>query len=217
MHIRDQRNSNNFHGYKKIDLIINSKFIDANKHTAKELHHMDLQETIVLRIQRGRERWSHLATNYGPEGLERITHASSERHQWRWWTPSEMVSRLDLVVLDSAAAGWIFHRIPYGFGNIGVFIEQRGGPGAPEWAQPTKARLGLLARPGGLCSPRSTPQAQPGPIMFLLVQKNLRKVSLRLDSVWYWFSVMYKNMQKTATGTWHYVNRLVPKNDIKWL
>ena len=22
------------------------------------------------------------------------------------------------------------------------------------------------------------------------------------------------NMQKTATGTWHYVNRLVPKNDI---
>ena len=26
-----------------------------------------------------------------------------------------------------------------------------------------------------------------------------------------------KNMQKTATGTWHYVNRLVPKNDIKGL
>jgi hypothetical protein len=24
-----------------------------------------------------------------------------------------------------------------------------------------------------------------------------------------------KNLQKTATGTWHYVNRLVPKNDIK--
>ena len=69
MHIRDQRNSNNFHGYKKIDLIINSKFIDPNKHTAKELHHMDLQETIVLRIQR--ERGSHLATNYGPEGLQR--------------------------------------------------------------------------------------------------------------------------------------------------
>ena len=45
-----------FHGYKKIDLIINSKFIDPNKHTAKELHHMDLQETIVLRIQREREK-----------------------------------------------------------------------------------------------------------------------------------------------------------------
>ena len=24
-----------------------------------------------------------------------------------------------------------------------------------------------------------------------------------------------KNMQKTATGSWHYVNKLVPKNDIK--
>ena len=82
MHIRDQRNSNNFHGYKNIDLIINSKLIDPNKHIEKEFHHMDLQESIVLRIQRERE--SHLATNYGPEGLQRTTHASSERHQWRW-------------------------------------------------------------------------------------------------------------------------------------
>ena len=74
MHRRDQRISNNFHGYKKIDLIINSKFIGPNKHTTKELHHMDLQETILLGIQRERE--SHLATNYGPEGLQRTTHAS---------------------------------------------------------------------------------------------------------------------------------------------
>ena len=37
---------------KNIDLIINSKFIDPNKHTAKEIHHMDLQETIVLIIKR---------------------------------------------------------------------------------------------------------------------------------------------------------------------
>ena len=63
-------------------MIINSKFIDPNKHTIKELHHMDLQETIVLRIQRERE--NHLATNYRPKGLERTTHASSERHQWKW-------------------------------------------------------------------------------------------------------------------------------------
>ena len=54
MHIRDQRNSNNFHGYEKIDLVINSKFINPNKHTAKELHYMDLQKTIVLRIKRER-------------------------------------------------------------------------------------------------------------------------------------------------------------------
>ena len=34
----------------------------------KELHQIDLQETIVLRIKR--ERGSHLATNYGPIGLQ---------------------------------------------------------------------------------------------------------------------------------------------------
>ena len=48
----------------------------------KDLHHMDLQETILLRIKR--ERGSHLATNYGPVRLQRTTHASSERHQWKW-------------------------------------------------------------------------------------------------------------------------------------
>ena len=48
----------------------------------KELHHMDLQETIVLRIKR--ERGIHLDTNYEPEGLHRTTHTSSEMHQWRW-------------------------------------------------------------------------------------------------------------------------------------
>ena len=57
MHIRDQRNSNKFHGYKKH--ITNHKLkvhqIPTNT-LQKELHHMDLQETIVLRIQRERER-----------------------------------------------------------------------------------------------------------------------------------------------------------------
>ena len=48
----------------------------------KELHDMDLQETIVESNKR--ERGSHLDTNYGPVGLQRTTHASSERHQWRW-------------------------------------------------------------------------------------------------------------------------------------
>ena len=43
--------------------------------------------------------------------------------------PSVMVSRLDLVVLDPAVARTDFRRLPYGFWNIGVFIEQRGGPG----------------------------------------------------------------------------------------
>ena len=36
----------------------------------KELRQIDLQETIVLRIKRERERESHLATNYGPVGIQ---------------------------------------------------------------------------------------------------------------------------------------------------
>ena len=42
---------------KNIDLIINSKFIGIPTNTPqKDLHHMHLQETIVLRIKRERER-----------------------------------------------------------------------------------------------------------------------------------------------------------------
>ena len=46
--------------------------------------------------------------------------------------PSMTVSRLDLVVLDSTAAGSIFRGLPYGFRNIWVFIEQRGGSGGTQ-------------------------------------------------------------------------------------
>ena len=83
MHIRDQRNSNNFHGYKKIDLIINSKFIDPNKHTSKRFtSYGSPRDHSIENLER--ERGSHLATNYGPEGLQRTTPASLERHHWRW-------------------------------------------------------------------------------------------------------------------------------------
>ena len=43
--------------------------------------------------------------------------------------PSMMVSRLDLWFLGLAAAGIDFRRLPQGFWNIGVFIEQRVGLG----------------------------------------------------------------------------------------
>ena len=43
--------------------------------------------------------------------------------------PSAMVFRLDLVVLELVVAGIDFRQLPYGFWNIGVFIEQRGGAG----------------------------------------------------------------------------------------
>ena len=55
MHIRDQKTQITFMD-ENIDLIINSKFIGSQQtHRKKELHHMDLQENIVLRIQRERE------------------------------------------------------------------------------------------------------------------------------------------------------------------
>ena len=54
---------------KNIDLIINSMFIGSQQtHQKKELNQVNFQETIVLRIKR--ERGSHLATNYGPVGLQ---------------------------------------------------------------------------------------------------------------------------------------------------
>ena len=79
---RDQRNTNNFHGYKKIDLIINSKFIHPNKHTAKTVtSYRSPRDHCIENSARERKPSSQ---NYGPEGLQRTTHASSERHQWRW-------------------------------------------------------------------------------------------------------------------------------------
>jgi hypothetical protein len=41
--------------------------------------------------------------------------------------PPEMVSRLDLVVLELAAAGIVVRRLPRGFLEICEFIELRGG------------------------------------------------------------------------------------------
>jgi hypothetical protein len=41
--------------------------------------------------------------------------------------PFEMVSRLDLVVLELAVAGIVFRRLPEGFWDFRVFMELRGG------------------------------------------------------------------------------------------
>ena len=182
MHIRDQRNSNNFHGYKKIDLIINSKFIDPNKHTAKELHHMDLQETIVLRIQRERGEAIQLLTTDPKVYKELLMHhrrgtnGGGEPHprwclDWIWWFWT--LRRLDEYFVD-------FPRV---LGILGYLQSKEAVRGHPRWAQPTRARLGLVAHPGGLCSPRGTPKAQPGPAVFLLAHKNHRGVSRHLDFI----------------------------------
>ena len=56
MQIRDQRNSNNFHGYKKdrSDHKLKVHRILTNT-PQKELHKIDLQGTIVLKIKKREE------------------------------------------------------------------------------------------------------------------------------------------------------------------
>ena len=71
MHKRDQRNSNTFMDIKrdKSDHKLKVHRISTNT-PQKELHRIDLQEDqreLCIEIQR--ERRSHLANNYGPEGL----------------------------------------------------------------------------------------------------------------------------------------------------
>ncbi len=78
------------HAYKKSEetqiifidnLIINPQFIGSRQtHRKRRLHRIDLHEDHgELCIEDPRERRSHLATRYGPEGLWWTTHASSER------------------------------------------------------------------------------------------------------------------------------------------
>ena len=96
-----------------------------------------------------------------------------------------------------------------------VFIEQRGGPGAPEVGTTHQGVPGPPGAPWWVVPPSGHPQVQPGPIAFLLAHKksswSFVAFGLRLILI----SCDVKNMDKTTTGTWHYVNRLVPKNDIK--
>ena len=80
----------------------------------------------------------------------------------------------------------------------------RGGPGGP-------------GMPGGVCILGAPLGGLLWPIGCLLVHKKSTKsfavFGLRLILI----SCDVKNKQKTATGTGHWVNRLVPKNDIKLL
>ena len=89
--------------------------------------------------------------------------------------------------------------------------------GAPRGAQPTRARLEAQARPSGLCSPRSPPS---GTSMAYRVSSGPEKISKKFRCIWTPFVLIFykaRNKQKIATGTGHYVNRLVPKNGIKLL
>src|SRR3954470_24787611 len=65
------------------------------------------------------------------------------------------------------------------------------------------------------CAPAGQRQVQPGPIAFLVAHKKSSWSFVAFGLHLILISCDVKNMEKIATGTWHYVNRLVPKNDIK--
>ena len=75
------------------------------------------------------------------------------------------------------------------------------GPGAPWWVVP----------------PRGTPQMLLWPIGSLLAHKKSTKNFVVFGLCLILIFCDIKNKQKTTTGTGHWVNRLVPKNDIKLL
>ena len=149
---------------------------------------MDLQETIVLRIQRERE--SHLATNYVPEGLQRTTHASSERHQWKWWTPLWWcldwiwwfwtLRRLDEYFIDASRVSTF----------LGIYrAKRRSGGTRGGHNPPGRARASWRALVG--CPLLGTPpRCNQGPLCSFWPIKNHRGVSWHLESVWYWFPAM---------------------------
>ena len=165
---------------------------------------MDLQETIVLRIKR--ERGS-LATNYGPVGLQWTTHTSSERRQGGWSTPPWWCLDWICWFWNLWQLAW-FSSTPLGFLEYwGIYRAKRRCGRPSRWAQP----------PGVFCSPRAPSSVLLWPTGCLLVQKKSTKGFAAFGLLLVLISCDVKNMQKTATGTGHYVNRLVPKNDIKWL
>ena len=92
---------------------MNSKFIRSQQtHGKKSLHQIDLQETIVLRIIRERERERKtssycLRTRRSMVDYSRIIGEAPMRNM----NPSVMVFILDLEVLELAAAGIVFCRL----------------------------------------------------------------------------------------------------------
>ena len=78
-----------------------------------------------------------------------------------------------------------------------------------------------LGVPGGLgvpwwvVPPSGHPQVLLWTILGVMVHKNSPKSFTVFGLCWILIFCDVKNKQKTVTGTWHHVNRLVPKNDIK--
>ena len=93
--------------------------------------------------------------------------------------------------------------MPLGFLEYwGIYRAKRQSGGHPRWAQPTRAHLGLLARPGELSPPRGTPQAQPGPVVFLPAHK---KFSIKFRGIWTPSDIDFLRCKKHGKNSnWHF-------------
>ena len=90
--------------------------------------------------------------------------------------------------------------------------------GRPPRGEPaTWARLAPLAHTGDWCPPRAASLVLLQLILALLLHKKYPKCFAAFGLCLVLTFGDVKNKHKTATGTGHYVNRLVPKNAIKFL
>src|SRR3989337_2978226 len=105
MHIRDQKTQITFMD-KNIDLIITQSSLDPNKHTAKRVtSNRSPRDHCIENQKRERKPSSYcLRTRRSMMNYSRIIREAP----MRMMNPSVMVSRLDLVVLELAAARIVF-------------------------------------------------------------------------------------------------------------
>ena len=100
-------------------------------------------------------------------------------------------------------------------GILGVFIEQRGGPGAPEVGTTHQGALVPPNAPWWVVLPSEQPPGASSTHWLSSGPKKSTKsfpmFGLRLVLI----SRDVENMQKTGTSTSHYGSRLVLKNDTK--
>ena len=135
----------------------------------------------------------------------------------RMMNPSVMVSRLDMVFLELAAAGIDFCRLPQGFWNFGVFIVQRGRAGGHRGGHNPPGHAWASRHALVSCAHLGLPLWYFFGPLDVFWSKKVHKSFTAFGLCLVFIFCELKNKQKIASGTRHYINRLVPKNDIKLL
>ena len=111
---------------------------------------------------------------------------------------AETGSRLVFMATEACGGGTSNLGLPRVFflEYLTIYRAKRQCERPPRWAQPTWVRLGPQARPGGLCSPRSSPQVLSWPNRCLLVQKKSTKSFAAFGHRLILISCDVKNKQK---------------------